>query len=112
VSAAGDFDVRIDSLPAGGVVVKVFGELDLATTPKLEDALASNGSALPLVLDLSECTLVDSSGVRALVNTAREARDAGHRLAVVADDPGILRVLEITGVDELMTVHPTLDAAL
>jgi anti-anti-sigma factor len=92
--------------------VKVFGELDLATTPKLEGALAESGSALPMILDLSECTLVDSSGVRALVNAARATRDAGHRLAVVADDPGILRVLEITAVDELMTVHPTLDAAL
>lgn len=112
MAAVGDFDVRVDSLPAGGVVVKVFGELDLATTPKLESALEESTSPLPLVLDLSDCTLIDSSGVRALVNAAREMRDAGHRLAVVASDPGILRVLEITAVDELMSIHPTLDAAI
>lgn len=92
--------------------MKVVGELDLATTPKLERALEDSATALPLVLDLSDCTLVDSSGVRLLASSARQLRDAGHRLAVVTSDPGILRVLEITAVGELMSVHPTLDAAL
>lgn len=92
--------------------MKVLGELDLATTPKLESTLAESTTALPLVLDLSDCTLIDSSGVRVLVNAAREMRNAGHRLAVVASDTGILRVLEITAVNELMSIHPTLDEAI
>jgi anti-anti-sigma factor len=109
VSTAGDFDVRSETLPDGARIVRVSGELDLATTPLLEETLA-DASGDRLVIDLSGCTFLDSAGIRTLVATARD-RSGARRLRVVTADPGIVRLLEITGVDTLIHVHPTIDAA-
>jgi anti-anti-sigma factor len=109
MGASGDFDVRRETLP-GAVVVRVEGELDMASVPELEEAVAASASAPQLVIDLTRCTFVDSAGVRALVGAAGEASES--RLALVVTDPGILRVLQITGVDAMVAVHGSLDAAI
>jgi len=107
----GDFDVRSETLPGGAAALHVAGDLDLATAPLLEDALADVGASV-VVIDLSGCSFLDSAGIRALVGAARRLADGGRSLRVVAADSGIVRLLEITGVDTLIGVHPTLDDAL
>jgi anti-anti-sigma factor len=112
VSTADDVDVRTE-LREGGAVAHVSGELDLATASKLEDALVElPSSADPVVVNLSECTFLDSAGMRVLLTAARRLADQDRCLRVVTADPGILRVLEITAVDTLIAVHPSLEAAL
>ena len=114
VVAEGDaFGVVVESVEAKSAVVRVTGELDLATVPQLERALAERpeGAAV-LVIDLSDCTFVDSTCVRLLVGVARETESSGGRTAIVATDPGILRGLEITALDTLVPVHPSVDDAL
>jgi anti-sigma B factor antagonist len=111
VATSGDFDVRSETLPGGGDVVFVSGELDLATVPRLE-AVVGACTADVLVIDLGGCTFLDSAGIRALVGVARELSGAGRSFRVVSNDPGILRLLEITGVDKLIRVHPSLDDAV
>ncbi len=108
----GDFDVRTESTPDGGVVVSVTGELDLATAPKLEEILAARPEGRQVVIDLGGCSFLDSSGVRVLATTANALAAEGGRLQLVVDDAGIARILEITGIDTLIDVHSTLDAAL
>lgn len=113
MTRVGEFDVNRTELPGGGSVLRVEGELDMATAPALEDALAQAGFAERLVVDLTTCTFVDSSAVRVLVSSARDSAAAGGTLALVVTDPGILRVLEISGVvDTMLPVHPALDDAL
>jgi anti-anti-sigma factor len=94
------------------VVVRVFGELDMATCPRVEDAISSAPSTARVVIDLTSCTFVDSSGVRVLVAAQRDVTAEGGRVELVATEPGILRVLEITSVDTVITVHSTLETAL
>lgn len=106
----GDFDVRVETTPSGAVVLHVLGELDLATAPRLEAAIADAVASPRVVVDLSSCTFLDSAGVRVLTSAGREP--APRRVAVISADPGILRVLEITGMDTLLDIYPTLDAAL
>jgi len=93
-------------------VVHVNGELDLATTPQLEETLEPVDRSAPLVVDLGECTFLDSTCVRFLISLVRETEAAGGRTALVATDPGILRVLEITALDTMVPVHPTVETAL
>jgi anti-sigma B factor antagonist len=110
VTRAGDVDVTTEQLPDGAVVVHVEGELDMATSGTLEEALdAANGGHV--VIDLGGCTFVDSSAVRVLVSAARSAEESGRTLSLVTRDPGILRVLEIAAVDKMLPVHSTLEAA-
>lgn len=113
MAAPDDLDVRLEPLPAGGEVVSVTGELDLATAPELERLLEEREqTGSTLVIDLSRVTFVDSSGVRVLVGQVRRAQETGARLTLVTEDPAVLRVLEITALTEVVSVHPTLDAAL
>ena len=106
-----DFDVQIDMVPGGAVVIRVSGELDLASVHRLEDVLTTV-SADPTVINLSGCTFLDSSGVRALANAGREVSESGRRFALVTADPGLLRILEITGVDNMLAVHHSTESAL
>jgi anti-anti-sigma factor len=100
-------------LQDGVVVVRVEGELDMATSGRFEEALgAPPAPGGRLVIDLTECTFLDSSAVRLLVGAARAADESGGRVSLVARDPGILRVLEIAAVDTMLPVHDSLDLAL
>ena len=98
--------------PGGAEVVRVEGELDLATSETLEDAIEPSDPGGHLVIDLSECTFIDSSAVRLFVEAARAAQDAGGKVSLVTRDPGILRVLEIAAVDTMLPVHDSVDAAV
>jgi anti-sigma B factor antagonist len=113
VTAPNEFDVSAETAGEGALVVRVSGDLDLATSPRFTEALAAAPAARHLVIDLTDCTFLDSSGVRALVQAVREIPAAGERhVDVVAWSPAILRVLEITGVDRMVPVHRTAEDAL
>lgn len=107
---ADDFAVRVSAAPSGAAVLEVSGDLDLATAPALESVLEESRSSTHLVLDLSECGFLDSSGMRVLVGARRIAPDA--RIDVVATDAGILRALEIAHLDTMFRIHSSVDEAL
>jgi anti-anti-sigma factor len=74
--------------------VHLAGELDVATTPRLESALREPRlKARLVVLDLRELAFVDSSGVHAIVR----ARRAGRRMLLLRGRPGVDRVFTLTG---------------
>ena len=95
-------------------VVAAAGEIDLTNAEWLRDALLSalNAGASALVVDLTATTFLDSAGVTALVRASRRASasDAVLRLAVTA--PAVLRVLNLVGLDQLISVYPSVAAAL
>lgn len=110
--STGDFDVRLVPVRDGVYVVRVLGDLDMATAPTLEERVASVGSASHLVIDLTQCTFLDSAAVRLLTTFARDSEASGRTVALVVSNAGILRVLEITAVDDVLPVHSTVDDAL
>ena len=94
-------------------VLSVAGEIDLATAPALEDALAEvlAGDPPALVVDLSEVLFLSSTGLRLLVATHEKVRGSAQ-FAVVADGPATSRPIQLTGLDELFPPYPTLAEAL
>ena len=97
-----DFSVRVEHQRDGGTVVVVTGEVDLSTGPDLDRALRdATTSASRLVVDLSGCTFLSSSGLRAVLE-AEKAREKGSEpIRVVVPDPHLRKVFEIAGVDSL-----------
>ena len=87
------------------VVVRVEGDLDMATAASFDETVESTTSDSHLAIDLRECTFLDSSGMRSIAAAAKRH----HRVSIVAVDPGILRVLEITALDTMLPVHASLD---
>jgi anti-sigma B factor antagonist len=85
------------------------GELDIATAPEFEQAIA-DATAEPgatLVLDLRELTFMDSTGLRALAQTNARAEQDRFDLSIVRGPRQIERVLEISGLSDLL---PLVDA--
>jgi len=80
------------------------GELDIATTPELEQALAdaTADAATEIVLDLRELTFMDSSGLRALAQANTRAGESGVDLSIWRGPRQIERVLEISGLGSLL----------
>ena len=78
------------------------GELDLATTDKVERELERVEASPPsvLVLDLSGLTFLDSTGLRLIVAADQRARAADRRLVVVKGPAPVHRVFSITKLDE------------
>jgi anti-anti-sigma factor len=101
---------------AGGVpVVWVAGELDLATRDQIEPRLAalSKGESA-LILDLRLCTFVDSSALALLARLQQEMsrRNGGSPcLAVIAENPEVLRILELAGLDRILPIVSDPDEA-
>ena len=80
------------------------GELDVATADdvqaELERVEATDASSI--VLDLSDLTFMDSTGVRLLVNAEVRSRADSNRLTLLRGRPAVQRVLELTSVDVLL----------
>jgi anti-sigma B factor antagonist len=96
----------------------VAGELDLSTLEPLEEALAGHleRHGGRLVVDLTACSFIDSSGIRVLISTSRELDGrgvSGTPMTLVAT-PGtqVARVLELVGIAEMIPVVETPDEAL
>lgn len=106
-----DFGVTVEQL-GQATVARVTGDLDLATSPELETAVAGLPSNGRLVIDLTGCTFLDSTGLRAIVLAGRAREEAGGSAVIVAGQPGILRVLEIAAVDKALPIRATVEEAL
>lgn len=98
-------DVRVlDPDYDGDLVVRVSGELDMATAGVLRDAIekARRGHRR-LVLDLAATTFIDSSGLAVILDARRTA--GVHALVVRSPQPCVLRVFEVSGIAQLITVE-------
>jgi anti-anti-sigma factor len=90
-------------------VVVVAGELDMATTPILTEALDSiDRASTSLVVDMTQVSFIDSHSVYALL----ERSDDGPLLVVVPHASIVRRVLELTSADRVLCLSETLDEAL
>jgi anti-sigma B factor antagonist len=100
-------------LDNGTPVVSAMGEIDLATAPELERTLldVTEAGTGEVIVDLTGCRFLDSRGLRALIATKERLERSDRSLALVLSNPSVMRVFQITGLDELFEIHPSLDAA-
>ncbi len=83
-----------------GTVLALAGELDIASAPTFEQAVAELEpveDSPRLVLDLSELTFMDSTGLRALLVARQEAGESGRELVLRPGPRQVQRVFELSG---------------
>jgi len=106
------FKVRSEQ-EAGTFVILVEGELDMNTAGQLERELeaplAASGSSL--LIDLSHCEFIDSTGIALLVKTWQQLGGNG-RLALCGVAAQVERVLDVTGLDSTIPTHASREDAL
>ena len=93
-----DFDARTHAVD-GTELVRISGELDLATAPLLEEALRERGDRTHVVVDAADLAFVDVVGVEALVRCHQRLVEEGGGLLVQHPSPALKRVLELTGLE-------------
>jgi anti-sigma B factor antagonist len=100
----------------GAVVIHAIGDVDMATRGLLDRQLKTAETKVappaPVVLDLTGVVFLASMGLSLLVEHHERCAESGSRLVVVATDRAVLRPMQITGLDELLTIVPTVQAAL
>jgi anti-sigma B factor antagonist len=99
---------------ADAYVVSVAGELDIATAGRLSDELerTADRGARRVIVDLVGLTFIDSVALGVLTEEARRLRADGGTCVVVSQDPRILRVFEITGLDRIFHIERSLAEAV
>jgi anti-sigma B factor antagonist len=100
--------ILLDDSAGDVVVVVVQGEHDIYTAPtlreRLDEALDRGGG---IVVDLTKATFVDSSVLGALLDARRRALDSGQGFVVSVGEevePGVRRILDITGLVPVLPV--------
>jgi anti-anti-sigma factor len=95
------FEVRSELESGAGRLTPV-GELDIATTPQLEEAahaIVGRGTR-ELTIDLRELSFMDSSGLRLLIVLRERATSEGWTLRLLKPAGPVLTILALTGADE------------
>jgi anti-anti-sigma factor len=110
VSSTLDLSVRT----AGGVTIaELTGEVDIASVPALREQLLRllRPGSSRLVIDLSEVSFCDASGLAVLISTGRRARLLGGFLHLAAISPQVSRALHLAGLLRNFSIFPTVQAA-
>jgi anti-anti-sigma factor len=86
----------------GKATVRFRGELDIATADQayayLRDVVDHQDG--PVLMNLSELTFCDAAGLGVLARVAGHARRSGRTLKLTSARPALLRIMNITGMDE------------
>ena len=98
----------------GWTLVAASGEIDVAAAPDLRARLSElvEAGANRLVIDLEDVDFIDSTGLGVLVGAVRRARAADGDLRLVCTNARILKVFDVTGLENVFTITDTVDDAV
>jgi anti-sigma B factor antagonist len=90
----------------GRARLRLHGELDMSSAPMLAQELKAVESHHPreIVLDLAQLSFMDVTGLRTILDAARRARRDGGSVVIANPMPHIIRLLELTAIDQSLDV--------
>jgi anti-sigma B factor antagonist len=95
--------VRVEAVGPRASVVSLAGELDLSTIPNVEKQLFDQLRSHPaIVVDLTDVTFIDSSGIALLIQASRASGETGVLNTVVAEGSQVERVFRLAGIDRAL----------
>lgn len=105
--------VKAQAMEDWYVLVRVSGELDAYMAPELREKVEEvlDRGARWLLIDLSEVEYLDSVGLGIMIGAAQRATERQGDIAVVCTRPNVMRVLEVSGTQELLNVVGTIEEA-
>jgi anti-sigma B factor antagonist len=102
-------ELRVSSRSQGDhTVIALAGEIDLYTAPRLQSELTSALSSeepVRVIVDMSAVEFCDSTGMNVLLAAHRLAAERGGEFALAAPRPAVRKILEVTGLSAVFTVH-------
>jgi anti-sigma B factor antagonist len=109
-----DFKVTDEKLDELRHLVAVSGEVDLFTAPEFKQRVTEliEAGTPQLVIDLTQTTFLDSTGLGVLIGAVKRLRSRDGELVIVNTDETIAKTFEITGLDQIFTIRSTRDQAV
>lgn len=106
--------VELDLGMRGLAVVALRGECDLNTRAALAAALARACACEAVLVDLCDCSFIDSTVIGAIVVTSQSLRAAGGRLELVIPphQDAVRRIAQIAGLPHILVIHETRSAGI
>ena len=99
-------------------IVRMPAEIDLTNADEIRYTLraAAGYGATVLIIDMSATTFCDSAGVQAIIDVHNLVDDRNQTAAIPTElrlvVAAVQRIVTLTGIDQLMPVYSSLDAAL
>lgn len=109
-----EMNLLLESRESGPwTVVQPKGEVDLYTAPRLKEELSGliQEGRSRIVVDLSGVEFLDSTGLGVLIGSLKRCREGDGELVLAGPNETTEKVLRITGLDKVFTIHGTADEA-
>jgi len=109
-----DLNISDYPLDAQTHVVEVAGQVDLYAAPGLKEATwrVLDQGKTRVIIDLSQVTFMDSTGLGVLIGALKRLRAVRGALALIVTDYDIERLFEMTGLDGMFAIYRTRDEAV
>ena len=108
-------ELVVTGAPGGVTVVTISGDVDMVTAPQVRSDLVRIIAAVDgpprLVIDLCGVDLLDTAGLGSLLEGVKRCALRAGGLVLARAEPQVRRELELTGMTEVLTVHPTVETA-
>ncbi|MBG0814261.1 STAS domain-containing protein [Planomonospora sp. ID82291] len=109
-------ELKVSTRSHGGhTIVTIVGEIDLYTAPRLQselDRLLDESTATFMVVDMSGVEFCDSTGMNVLLSAFKRLREQGGALEMAGPRPAVRKILQVTGLDSVFTVHEAVPEGL
>lgn len=103
---------EIEKAPPDHALIRLAGELDASNVSRLYEELAelAHEGRRHTVLDLTELTFVDSTGLSAIIAAHKRAEKAGAELILFSPQPQVRNLFTIAGIDRYLHIRPSNEA--
>jgi anti-sigma B factor antagonist len=94
---------------SNSTIVKVTGSVDALTAADLSRVLSNQVAEgkVNLIVDLVDVEFMSSAGLRTLLGAVKEARSNGGDLRITSANPGVDKVLKMSGFHNIAKVFPS-----
>lgn len=101
------------AIEADTAIVSVIGDCDISNRDELGAALERAAQSRYVLVDFTRCTLLDSTGIAALLKARTRARNAAGDLRLIVPHNGaVARIAHLTRLEDLIPISQSLDEAL
>jgi len=105
--------IEVHDLPGEAVALRLGGRLNMVAAPRLKAAIDETVAAgrVRVVVDLTDVTFMDSSGLGALIGGLKKARQAAGDLRIARVSDQVATVLKLTNLDRVLRPYDSVEAA-
>ncbi|HEY1447343.1 MAG TPA: STAS domain-containing protein [Caulobacteraceae bacterium] len=106
-------DLIVEELPGGFTRAVLVGRMDIDGALAVDEKFTKLSKLrTKLIIDLADVSFMASMGLRTLMMAARSLNEIGGRATIANPQPNVEKVLETSGIGDVLGVHPSVDAAV